>query len=451
MLRIRRGPKVGAALAVGLLALAACGSGNDSASSSSSSAAAGGGEVTAEQIQWSLDLTHGTAGAADPSKSPVVLGFVNEQGGTLSFAEAEVAADATVTFINQQLGGIQGHPLELHKCLAAAPTDSQKCGQQMANDPDVKAIIVPLMLLNNQAFYDAISAKKPVLSGGLFFPIDLTTPNVYSYQTSSFSSAKGIAIFADKVLHAKRVIDVRTDNPAGLASSQVVHQAVTDEGLEFVDVPVPEPGTAPVYTSALRSANIKDGDVVSLGITSIGAVSVYDALKTLNLTSTPVLAGELTATPPLPGHLEDVGAKDTVFPDGWYLGTAGYTTFMPQPNSNGADAYVAMMGQYAPAGADLRGYAQVSFQEIMALTRFYNETGPEATSDQLSTSIKTWQGPAPLTAGPLRCGALPESPNLCQFDIGYNQRTDGKWVSVVDGLNGKAIDTIVGDVVQLGS
>jgi branched-chain amino acid transport system substrate-binding protein len=434
--------------AAGTMLLAGCG-GGDGGNSAGAATASGGAaaEMTNEQLQWALDVTKGQDGAADPSKDPVVLGFVNQQGGTLSFPEAEASADATVRFVNERLGGIQGHPLELHKCLAAAPTDAQRCGQEMANDSAVQAIVVPLLLQNNEAFYQPIGGKKPVLSGGLYFPIDLTTPNVYSYESGTFQGAVSSAVFA-KHLGAKRVILVRTDNPAGLSSTTPVSVELKKAGIEAVDVPVAEPGTAPAYAAALRAANIRKGDVIELHITSIGAVSVYDALKTLNIPDIPVIGSELHALEPVPGHLKDLGAKDTVYPDGWYTSNAGYMALYPQPNTNGTDVYTAMMAKYAPVGASNFGYAPPAFQMIMSMARFYNEDGPEATADQVATSVRTWQGPAPLTAGPLRCGALQQAPNLCMFTIGHSQRKDGKWVSALDGLDGQVIDTLTGEIVK---
>jgi hypothetical protein len=60
----------------------------------------------------------------------------------------------------------------------------------------------------------------------------------------------------------------------------------------------------------------------------------------------------------------------------------------------------------------------------------------------LANSIKTFAGPAALVARALECGVQKAAPNLCAFDEGYEQRLNGQWVSVADGINGKAINTL---------
>lgn len=65
--------------------------------------------LTAPQVSWAVNYIGGKKGKANPSLSPVVIGYVNQQGGTLSFPEATEALKATVKFVNDRLGGIDGH------------------------------------------------------------------------------------------------------------------------------------------------------------------------------------------------------------------------------------------------------------------------------------------------------------------------------------------------------
>jgi hypothetical protein len=315
----------------------------------------------------------------------------------------------------------------------------------MANDAAVKAIAIPLFLLDDQAFYAPIASKKPILDDNLVLPVDLTTPNIYSYNPAIEAGATGWGLFAKNVLHVNRIIDIRTDNPIGLAAAQAQEATFKKLGLQAVDVPVPEPGTAPTYTAALRSESPHAGDAVIVSLTSIGATSVYDAMNALGLSdkTIPILSSAGQALEPLPGHLKQTGAKDTVFPDGWYIEDSSYTEYMPQANSNGVDVFVAMMNKYAP-GANIHGFTAETFQEILTMARFYNEDGINATSEQLANSIKTFTGTPPFEGGTMNCGAEKAAPNLCAFYEGFEQRLNNQWVSIQDGLNGKAINTLSG-------
>ncbi len=394
-------------------------------------------------MTWAANYIGSKPGPANSSLSPVVVGYVNQQGGTLSFPEATAAVNATVSFINAQLGGIDGHPLVVHQCLAAGTTDVQGCGTQMANDSAVKSLIVPLLLLNNQAFYNAIDAKKPIIDNDLIFPVDLTTPNVYSFGQGGSVSFVGLADFATKVLKLKTVAILRTDNPAGLAAAQAEAAVLKQFGATVTDVAVPEPGTAPEYTEAISQAGLQNGDGLDLALTSIGQSTAYDALQSLGLTGVDVLSSELALLPPMPGHLKSLGLSDTVFPNKWYMSDQGYSSAMPVANSDGANVFVAMMAQYAPNAPSIYGYAPTAFEELLEMAKFITEDGgPSATSAGIAAKIKAFTGPAVMAAGPAKCGAETSEPNLCVFDLGWEQRVNGTWVSVADGINGKAIDTL---------
>ena len=54
---------------------------------------------------WALAYTGGTAGKADQSKSPVVIGYVNQQGGVPAFPEATQGLDAAVKYVNASSAG----------------------------------------------------------------------------------------------------------------------------------------------------------------------------------------------------------------------------------------------------------------------------------------------------------------------------------------------------------
>jgi hypothetical protein len=189
---------------------------------------------------------------------------------------------------------------------------------------------------------------------------------------------------------------------------------------------------------------VKSGDAVFLALTAIGQSTVYDALQSLGLSSNvAVLSGELALLQPMPGHLKSLGLKDTVFPNGWYMLDQGYSAAMPVPNSDGANVYVAMMNHYAPNAPSLYGYAPTAFEETMEMAKFLIQAGgPVATSATIAQHIKAFTGPAVMAAGPIHCGAIAQEPNLCQFDLGYEQRVNGRWISISDGINGKAINTL---------
>jgi branched-chain amino acid transport system substrate-binding protein len=117
--RVRR---ASALLAAGLLVVA-CTESSDETVERTTTSAPSAGSTTEAVNEWALEYTGGSAGAADPSLEPVVVGYVNQEGGVPAFPEATAATEAAVEYINAELGGIGGHPLELKHCSVQAEED----------------------------------------------------------------------------------------------------------------------------------------------------------------------------------------------------------------------------------------------------------------------------------------------------------------------------------------
>src|SRR5262249_35441161 len=121
------------AIAAATLAAAGCSSSTSSststapATSASSSAAApatsaaaapsasgSSGGLGAQSVTDYVAYTGGKAGPADNSLPPVTIGFVNQQGGQQVIgAHATDGAEMAVKYINAELGGVDGHPVQL--------------------------------------------------------------------------------------------------------------------------------------------------------------------------------------------------------------------------------------------------------------------------------------------------------------------------------------------------
>jgi branched-chain amino acid transport system substrate-binding protein len=442
---VRRNMKKGsttAAVALASLVLAACSSSSDSdGGSSGDEADTASVAMTAEQVAWAADYVHGKAGTkADSSLDPVTIGYLNQQGGTFDFVEGEETADAMVKLINEQLGGIDGHPVKLEKCFIAVPEDAQKCGTAIANNDDITSIAVGGVFVNNGVLYKSLGGKQVIFSNNLVFPEDFTTPNLFALAPNGVSQGLGAAAFA-KQLGIKRVAIIRTDNPAGVGGSLNYKNSLDALGIKWVDVPVPEPGTAPEYAAAVRNAGVSDDDALLPVMTSIGCANVVDALKAQNLKPT-VLASEGCSTAPMPERLKAAGQKNTDFPEGWHLMHWGYSAFEPTPGkSGGFDVLDAVLNQYSPKTTS-HGYSQSSFLNMLAAARFTQEAGVDGTVDAIAAKVMAFEGPAALTPGAVKCGAIPEMPNACVAATGLSQFKDEKWVAIADGNTGEVVDQI---------
>ena len=169
---------------------AGCGKSNASSSSSASAATtaaatgsstqtAGSTSIKPATVAAGLAFTGGKAGKANPSLSPVTIGYVNEEGTVPSFVEYHNVTTATVNFVNEQLGGIDGHPLKLEACIMQSEEDGQKCAGQFLNAKDIHIGILGLAVTGNAAFYKTVNGAFPTLVDVTAVGVDYATPDVY--------------------------------------------------------------------------------------------------------------------------------------------------------------------------------------------------------------------------------------------------------------------------------
>ncbi|MGH3299418.1 MAG: ABC transporter substrate-binding protein, partial [Trebonia sp.] len=140
----------------------------------------------------------GASGAATSSLSPVTIGWVNEQGGPPSetFPQATLAAQATVKYINSQLGGVHGHPVQLSTCyIAAVEAQGTTCGDQMVNTKGVEVITEGIDAVGNASMYGVVNGAIPTLVGVSADPADDTGKNVFELEGSGTSATVAFGPF----------------------------------------------------------------------------------------------------------------------------------------------------------------------------------------------------------------------------------------------------------------
>lgn len=107
--------------------LAGCGSSDDDSDSGSASSGGSAAERGGE--------------AADESLDPVTVGFHNLEGGALSVTDVRYGFEAGVDYVNSELGGINGHPLEYISCdVDVTPESSVACANRFVDEGVVMAV-----------------------------------------------------------------------------------------------------------------------------------------------------------------------------------------------------------------------------------------------------------------------------------------------------------------------
>ena len=408
---------------------------------------AAGTAVTLDKaIATALAYTGGTAGAA--AGDPIKIGYVNEEGGTPAFPEATIGIESAVKYLNADLGGAGGRPVELVKCITNSSEDSTKCAQQMLADTSISFVMTGVIAQDAlvSPLLDALKGQKPVIIGNPVTTPEFLASDAFAYTPGSPGVIQGLAAFAAKYLPkgpAKKVAVVYGDNSGG----QTAFTALTEPTLKalgvatVVGVPIADSAGPADFAPAITAAGAADADAFLPLVTVQGCIGTAQALKDLGVT-TPVVTTGLCLGTPMTEYLKQQGGSGIV-PDSWYFGGYGYSYFMP--GDADTDAYITMIQQYAVDqkidNIEYTGFAGPMFGNLLTVAKFINQIGAEKVSpDTIRTEAKAFAGPMWGVVGPMACGASKVFVSVCGLEMGLQQYVGDKWVSVRDGYNNDPIN-----------
>jgi branched-chain amino acid transport system substrate-binding protein len=390
-----------------------------------------------------LSYTGGKAGKANAKLTPITIGYVNQQYGNPSYPEATQGAQLAVKYVNNQLGGIQGHPIKLSTCYVATEEDGQKCGTQFLNNPAVSLVLTGAMSVGASSMMSVLAGQKPIIVGNGLTAPDFTTKGAVTYTPGAPGVVEGLSKFVTQgsLGTVKSVAIVATTDAAAETSVKLLMTPILEAaGIKVSEVFVAPTTSGAAMESALKAAGASTADVF-IPITPVqGCISVYDALKSLGIHPKVLTTGLCYGTPM-------VQALGGTFPNGWYFGGYGASYFAPLVNNNKylsssqTKLYENIVKQYNPR-MQYTGFAGPEFGNVLTIDSIYNKLGPTATSAQLATATVNFQGPQWLVSGtPVSCGNIsPLFPSICVGQMGIEQFKNGKWVAIADVYNNKLIN-----------
>ena len=422
------------------------------------------------ETAWALRYTGGAGAAA--TGEPVRIGYVNQDE---FFPEATLGLDAAVAFVNAELGGAAGRPIEIVRCVVATVPDGARCGQQFAADASILAVVTGTILFGNKDLYDALNGTKPVLISNAVTTDDYTTPAGLTFSLGSVNVIPALALFATEHLDpvpASAAL-LYSDNTARRNAVEFLVQPVfAAAGIPTTLVPVPDGIGAADLALSMQAVGADAAELIVPVVTVQNCIALHDAIQLLAIDPAVVTTGLCTG-PPMSAHLAALGLPDPV-PDGWYFAGNGYNFFAPDEPS-GMLTYVGKVRQYGPLGTgpagaagdagdtpattttatlvpaappdpatppapDYTGFSAPVFANVLTLAKFANALGPDAlTSIGLEAQLRSFAGPMMLQAGDLQCGVEPYIA-VCGHFAGVQQYRAGVWTAIADGTNGMAID-----------
>jgi branched-chain amino acid transport system substrate-binding protein len=403
---------------VGAGTLAACGSSDNGGSTTASGG--GGTSTAATTTKQSGSTTTGGAGAksvtdyqayvggkagkADSSKSPVYIGWVNQQGGQQEIGGAATdGADLAVKVVNEQLGGIDGHPVALKKCfIKNAEEEGTTCGQKLGNDKSVKAIVLGGIAIGIQPFYSTIAGRKPVIVGVAATPVDPVQKNATVYFGDATHVLAPFGTYARDVLHAKTAAIVYPQIAGITTGAAALAKGLTDAGVKVKKVGYSASQTDLI--GPLTAAGAQTADMVIPYSDASGCVNQAKGLKQLGITDTKKIVTAPLCLNPL--VQKGLGGD---YPH-WTYAIA--SSLFGDKTDPGMPAYMKVTQQYGVKTAP-DPWVIVTYGTMLTTIKMLNEVGPNASSTELLDKLHAFKGPVALGAPELACGKYANAPAVC--------------------------------------
>src|SRR3984893_10758586 len=255
------------------------------ASTVASSTAAGvGGGLGPAAVTNYVKYVDGKAGKANPKLSPVLVGFVNQQGGPIVIgANATNGAELGVNWANADANGIGGHPIKLVTCfIASAEAEGTTCGQKFLATQGLRVIDAGGIAFGVQSLYRTLGGARPVVAGVAVTPVDA----VQKYAAIMFGDGLHVlapyGTYAKNVLHAKTAAVVYENEPGIGPNAQAWITSLKAEGIAVKAVSYPPTQTDVI--APLTAAGAASADIVIPGTDANGCVNMAKALTQVGVT-----------------------------------------------------------------------------------------------------------------------------------------------------------------------
>jgi branched-chain amino acid transport system substrate-binding protein len=369
---------------------------DDSAVSDGSVVSAHAGEP------WFLGEIPALAVPADDALEPIRLGMINQEDPSVgSYAEVRAAVEAAAAWVNAELGGVDGHPVEIHSCTVRFDAEqSRSCALEMVAE-GVVALVGGVHVLSDAAA--PIYEQHGLVSiGGI--PANLVeqrSPNAFFFSGGDAGALAGFMAHAaangrNKVALAYAA-DIESFEVAARDYGAVVGRSL---GLEVELVPFSFFATD--YEPVITRAQEVGADAVIVLAATVACVPVMRAAVDLGLDAQLYLTGACAGT-----SVVDEAAEAM-------LGVV----FNAEGAVDGADVegslYQAVVDRYAdePAG----GAGTVGFRGFMNLYALLLEAGADnATSSYLAELARATDAQPSFWGHPYTCDGnqVPGLPALC--------------------------------------
>jgi branched-chain amino acid transport system substrate-binding protein len=389
-----------------ILSMSAC-------SSSGSGNGSGGGDNPSQ-------VALPTPSAAANGK-PIKVFYYNEEGASAvaSSPESYQAAQAATSYINKNLGGVKGRPLQLTHCASLGTPDSVTNCANKAVDAKPDVVVKGVEVASASAIPIIAGAGIPYVTLNAGTPQELSNPDSFVLSAGFAAQFAPIPAFAKEKGYKSVGVIYTNVTSLSTALDGTVSKVFKKEGVKYVSVPV-EISTAdltPAYSALLA----KHVDAVLVVTSAAQCAATLKARASLADNHPLMMSSSCNVSSVL----------KTVSP----TVTKGMTLALLDTSAVSDDkdtqVYHAAMKKYQPS-ADVGSFAPTGFSSIMDLYRTLITIDDPATinTSTIKSTLQTAKN-VPLFMGggkTFSCGEklFPTSPSVCTgwaFLVSYDSGT----------------------------
>lgn len=350
---------------------------------------------------WFLGEIPASPVAADASLEPVLIGMINQEDTPLgSFPEVRSAAQTAVAFINAELGGVDGRPIELIPCITSFnPEQSAACAQELVQQ-DVVALVGGVDVTSNGAFPIIEQNELPVVGGIPAGLVEQRSPYAFSFSGGGAGAAAAFMKHAVDNGASKVLLAYGEFESFEVAARD--YAAVVGESLGLEVELLSFSLFATDYLPVLTKAQEVGADAIIVLAADTACLPVMQTMNDLEFDAQLYLTGACAAE----GIIAAAG-DDIV---GVLFNAEGPT----EPGDPEGELYAAALDVYStePAG----GAGTVGFRAMMNLYGLLTELGADnISSASILAAVQATDGQPSFWGHPYTCDGqqVPGLPALC--------------------------------------
>jgi branched-chain amino acid transport system substrate-binding protein len=357
---------------VAALVAAGCSSSASSGSSaSSSSSSTAGASSTAAAASGSV---FGTPKKA--TGTPYTFGMINDETGAVTFPEARQGSIAAVNYVNNYLGGINGHPIKIDECTGdGTPATAARCANQLVAAHPM-AILGAADVGGPASIPIYAHANLAYLGGIPFTPVPEVAANSIQFWSVSVGDNAAAAVYAGKTLGVKSVALVYFSNAQGASIVPQITPVFKAAGVTTIKLiplsptsPDPSPQAALIESSGAQLAYV---DVPN------GCGNVLKALKSVGYTGK-IMGIDPCGAPP-------VIAASAGGAQGMYIASP---FVLQSGSSQQAQLFQAAMKKWAAPGTLIDSISTAGFSTVMNVQAVLSKISGTPTTASILAAFRT--------------------------------------------------------------